>query len=392
MRKIVFRFVTFICISGVLLMTAGCSETPEDMGQVPAGSNQELLAALAGHTSLFTLGGEDGPQLILSPDLSARVIGASIGGARDENLMWVDKTILDGSYWEQEPLFWNAGGLRTWLAPEDLFFVNAEKDADSWFVPGELDPRPFSVVSTTPIEARFRADIDLEANIGKPYRLTLDRRIALLSSSPVDLPDDVEYMGIEQEHSFTSRMDEVIGVDLPYICLWSLLQLNPSGTILVPLREGYDPQAAYREYFNPLGDRLQISENDIISVKIDGLYRSKIGIRPEAGGRGLAYMRDDGDGSGVLFVKLFEIDPEGVYVDKPWGTDSKYGDAIELYNDDGNMGGFCEIECHGPAKQVARGETQSHLMRLHIFRGPIQSLETIGTELLGSDLGEAIYF
>lgn len=392
MHEPAIRLVEFILVSAVVLMMSGCSKSPEVTGIVPAGSNQELLEALAGHTSIFTLGKEDGPQLILTPDLSARVMGASIGGARDENLMWVDKTILDGSYWDKEPLFWNAGGLRTWLAPEDLFFVNADKDADSWFVPAELDPRDFNVVSTTPTEAIFRANIDLAANIGSTYSLTLTRRIALMDGSPVALSAGVEYMGLEQEHSFTSRMNEVIGVDLPYICLWSLLQLNPSGTILVPVREGYDPQSAYREYFNPLGERLQISGNGIISVKIDGRYRSKVGVRPEAGGRGLAYLRDDGNGRGVLFVKLFEIDPDAVYVDKPWGTESDYGDAIELYNDDGNMGGFSEIECHGPAKQVARGESQSHVMRLHIFRGPIQTLKAIGSELLGSDLGQAVYF
>lgn len=392
MRDIAIRLIEFIFLSGVVLMVTGCSGTPEDSGQTPAGSNQALLDALDGHTDTITLGGGDGPLLVLTPGLSARVLGASIDGARDENLLWVDKTIGDGSYWTQEPRYWNAGGLRTWLAPEDLFFVNAEKDPDSWFVPAELDPRPFEVVSTSATDVVFKADIDLDANIGKTYHLTINRRIALLDTPPLDFTANVEYMGIEQEHSFTSRMDDVVGRDLPYICLWSLLQLKPSGTIVVPLRAGYDPQAAYREYFNPLGDRLKISPNGAISVKIDGLYRSKIGVRPEAGGRGLAYLRDDGNGRGVLFVKMFEIDPNGIYVDKPWGTESDYGDAIELYNDDGNMGGFCEIECHGPAQQVARGETQSHLMRLHIFRGPIPELKSIGSTLLGSDLTQAVYF
>ena len=89
---------------------------------------------------------------------------------------------------------------------------------------------------------------------------------------------------------------------------------------------------------------------------------------------------------------LLPIDPDGIYVDKPWGTESDYGDTIELYNDDGNMGGFTEIECHGPAKQIKRGEVQSHKATLHIFSGQIQELKRIGSILLNTDLSKAIYF
>ena len=198
-------------------------------------------------------------------------------------------------------------------------------------------------------------------------------------------------MGIEKIHSLTNLSDDVIGVDMPFICLWSLLQFKPSGTTLVPLKKGVDPGTAYREYFNPLGDRLVVT-NNIISVKIDGKYRSKIGVRPEAAGKGIAFLRDDGNNRGVLLVKVFPVDPDGVYVDKPWGRESDYGDVIELYNDDGKMGGFAEIECHGPAQTLAKGQTQSHTLQLHIFRGSITELKKIGSALLEVDLSKAEFF
>jgi len=341
-------FATGTVVTGILILgLVSCSDRSKKEITAPANSVQALLDALGDNTGVKILGNRNGkgPQIVITPGLSARVLGASINGFSDENLMWVDETIMTGTYWQKKPYFWNAGGLRSWIAPEDLFFVDADKNPDSWFVPESLDPAVFRTVSANNREAVFEAEIELPANIGKTYNITLERRIALLTDPPKEvgsLPTGVEYMGIEKTHSLTNRSDEVIGKDLPHVCLWSLLQINPSGTILVPLKKGADPKTAYREYFNPLGERLIVT-NNIISVKIDGKYRSKIGVRPEAAGRGLAFLRDDGDNKGVLFVKLFPVDPDGIYVDKPWGKESDYGDAIELYNDDGNMGGFADI-------------------------------------------------
>ena len=111
-----------------------------------------------------------------------------------------------------------------------------------------------------------------------------------------------------------------------------------------------------------------------------------------AAGQGIAFLRDDGDGKGVMYVKLFDVDKKGVYVDKPWGKKSSYGDAIEMYNDDGAMGGFTEIECHSPAKMMAKNGAESHEINLHIFKGPIPELKSIGSVLLGADLTRAKYF
>jgi hypothetical protein len=354
-------------------------------------ANKDLLNVLKDHTQTIVLGSSNGPQIIITPELSARVLGASFDGENGENLFWVDKTILDNTYWSKKPYFWNAGGCRTWLAPEDLFFLNDKKE---WFVPTELDPAPYRIFDQNENSATCEADINLKSNTGKMYKITLSRRITLLPEIPFELgklPEGVKYIGIDLVHSLTNRMEDIIGVDLPYVCLWNLLQVNPSGTMLVPLVKGSDPKTAYREYFNPLGNRLVVS-NDIISVKIDGKYRSKIGVRPEASNSGIAFLRDNRDNTGVLYVLLFPIDLEGIYVDKPWGTQSSYGDAIELYNDDGKMGGFAEIECHGPAKKLGRGEVQSHHAMLYIFAGTIPELKTIGSTLMNADLSKAVFF
>ena len=380
------KFFLFFMLISFLFMIS-CSQTPEPKKN----TNKALLEALGEHTQRLILGSSDGSQLIITPELSARVLGASFDGENGENLMWVADTLFTEAYWAKKPYFWNAGGYRTWIAPEDLFFLDEDNE---WFVPSSLDPASYRVIEQNNYSATFETDINLTTNIGKYYVITVKRHISLITESPSDiapLPQGVKYVGIGLTHSLTNQSEEVIGVDLPYVCLWNLLQINPSGTTLVPLVEGSDLRTAYREYFEPLGDRLTVS-NDIISVKIDGEYRSKIGVRPEVSKTGMAFLRDNQDNTGVLYVMLFPVDPDGIYVDKPWGTESDYGDAIELYNDDGNMGGFTELECHGPAKKLERGETQSHKTTLHIFSGSIPELKKIGSVLLDTDLTKAAYF
>ncbi|MCE5251705.1 hypothetical protein LLG96_15970 [bacterium] len=378
----------------IIFGMVACSQDPGVIKPAPANSNQALLNALKGRSQPVVLGSENGPQIIITPELSARVLGAAIKGAADENLMWVNTAVLDGSIWEKKPLNWNAGGLRSWLAPEDLFFVDANQDPGTWFVPSALDPVTFRVIEQSAQNASFEADMDIPANTGQVYKITFRRSIELLTTPPAEagaLPAGVEFLGIRKTHSITNRSDEVIGEQLPFVCLWSLLQLNPSGTMLIPLREGADPKTAYREYFNPLGDRLVV-QNNIISVKIDGKYRSKIGVRPEAAGKGEAFLRDNRDGTGILYAKVFSVDPSGKYVDKPWGKPSAYGDAVEMYNDDGKSGGFCEVECHSPAKKLVKGDTQTYSLDLLIFRGPIGELKNIGSKLYDVDLNGAYYF
>lgn len=379
------RFLFFILISFLCLIS--CAKTPEPKRN----TNKALLKALKEHTQTLVIGSSDGPQIIITPELSARVLGASFDGENGENLMWVADTLFTEAYWEKKPYFWNVGGYRTWLAPEDLFFLDENNE---WFVPSPLDPAPYRIIEQNSSGATFETDIILKTNTGKNYVISLKRSISLIIESPSDtgsLSEGVKYVGIDLTHSLTNRSEEVIGVDLPYVCLWNLLQINPSGTTLVPLVEDSDPETAYREYFAPLGNRLVVA-NDIISVKIDGKYRFKIGVRPEASKTGMAFLRDNQDNTGVLYVMLFHVDPDGIYVDKPWGTESEYGDAIELYNDDGNMGGFTELECHGPAKKLERGETQSHKTTLHIFSGSLSELKKIGSVLLDTDLTKAAYF
>jgi hypothetical protein len=133
--------------------------------------------------------------------------------------------------------------------------------------------------------------------------------------------------------------------------------------------------------------------NDWVSVKIDGKYRCKLGFAPWAARSGIAFLQyEPGSEAGTLFLKEFNVESDGIYLDHPWEKAYDYGDAIQMYNDDGRFGGFCEIECHGPAKELAPSETLEHTITFSIFSGKLDLLKKIAGEKLAVNMDEVKLF
>ena len=107
----------------------------------------ELRGALDARTRTVTVGDEEGPEIVLAPELSARLMAASFHGGEGENLLWVTDAVYNGAYFQTRPYPWNAGGYRTWLAPGSLFFSDS---LGARFVPAQLDPAPYRTVDETP--------------------------------------------------------------------------------------------------------------------------------------------------------------------------------------------------------------------------------------------------
>jgi hypothetical protein len=142
------------------------------------------------------------------------------------------------------------------------------------------------------------------------------------------------------------------------------------------------PEEAYRNYFNPIPPERMAALQGVITVKIDGEYRCKLGIRPEAARGVLGYLWKPERGDAALYVFRFEVNPTGVYLDHPWEQPYDYGDAVQIYNDDGAMGGFAEMECHGPSEILEPGQAESHSVELLVFSGREEDLISIGSRLL----------
>ena len=190
-------------------------------------------------------------------------------------------------------------------------------------------------------------------------------------------------------HTLKNLGTGTIGRDIPFMGLWSLIQIPPGGTMIIPVKpQGKRKALPYRDYFNVIPPERMSFTGDVVTVKIDGNYRSKYGIAPWGAEERLAFLsKADADRNGVLFVKEFSVEPGGTYLDHPWGKPSEYGDAIQMYNDDGKMGGFAEIECHGPAKVLPENGVEKHTVTVLVYTGKLDELKKIAAKVLRRDIG-----
>ena len=175
-----------------------------------------------------------GGWALVVPGLAARVLAAGLG---ERNALWVSPSLercLEG-------LDWNAGGQRTWLAPElgpRGFFGAGESD---WAVPPALDPGAFRLEETRSSSARCRGDCRIASADGAEYRLEITRQVEI-SDLPSKPPGGAVLLRIRHSLRNTGRTAIAACAGL-----WSIVQLpcSPEGTLLLP-------DLPYRSYFGDL--------------------------------------------------------------------------------------------------------------------------------------------
>ncbi len=131
-----------------------------------SGTLREVVDQLKKRTSCITLGDTNRAVLVVTPEYGARVIGMSVNGLDGENLLWVNSKISADSFWTATTRDWNLGGARTWIAPEDAFFLDKN---DVWSVATQMDPGSY--------ELRNRKQARLFALTHSPLRTGKDNRI-----------------------------------------------------------------------------------------------------------------------------------------------------------------------------------------------------------------------
>ncbi len=354
-------------------------------------SVKDLVAVMQQHTPVKILGDKDGVMLAITPEYGGKVIAMSADGLNGKNLIWPNPKIGTDEFWTGEKRDWNLGGARSWIAPESDFYL--DKD-NNWFVPYEMDPGNYKLISSEGNKLVCASEFKINNLKDHSFFVKTTRSIELLDSYPDFKAENLKYVGMKFTHELQNLSQQIIGKDVGFIGLWSLIQLDPSGTMIIPIKK--DPahdNVTVRDYgptnFNMVPPERITINDDWIAVKIDGEYRCKLGIAPWAARNGIAFLRyEKENGQGILYLKEFDIEPEGIYLDHPWEKEYNYGDAIQMYNDDGSFGGFCEIECHGPAKELAPDEALSHTVTFSIFSGKLDLLKEIVNSRLEVDMDE----
>lgn len=282
---------------------------------------------------------------------------------------------------------WNLGGDRIWIAPEIQYHVPDRNDFwGSVFWPEQVDPGNYALEQSEPGEWRLAQEMTLQAyNLASGQKeLHLERHIRKVDdplrnlSDYQVLTDGVLFAGYEQVVTLSEcRRDDIVSE------AWSLTQLNPGGNLVIPC----SPRVEYTDYYEPVDGDLQAFHSTHVRLKITGNRQYKVGYKAAHVFGRLAYHNHIDDGRAYLLVRNFFNNPSAPYTEEPDHTPGCRGHSIHVYNDDGNAGGFGELECNAQTIGGDTGRSSStDQLVLWLYVGNTGQIKEIGLHLLGIEL------
>lgn len=282
---------------------------------------------------------------------------------------------------------WNLGGDRIWIAPEIQYGVRDRTDywgTIDW--PEQVDPGRYLLDQPKPDQWRLSQDMTLEAhNLASGQKeLHLERLIRRVEdplrnlSDYQDVVDSVLFAGYEQVVSLSeSKLDDIMSE------AWNLIQLYPGGLLLIPA----SPCVEFTDYYEPIDESLQTIHSDHVRLKITGDRQYKVGYKAVHLFGRLAYFNHFDDGRAYLIVRNFFNNPSVPYIEEPAHLPGCRGHSVHVYNDDGNFGGFGELECNAQTIGGVTGRSAStDQLLLWFYVGAADKVKEIALHLLGVEL------
>lgn len=297
------------------------------------------LTPLPKYTSLKELSKNNTKAVIC--ERGARLIYLSVNNS--PNLLWVNPQ-LDKILEKNE---WNTGGLRVWISPERNFFYRKPATFQEWFCPNTLDPANYKILEARENKIVLQTDFELkDIATGETLRGVI-RREFLLREAAENRATIAVREALFTEKTISTKVN-----------LWALLQVNPPGTVVVPVKENAEPV----HYFKPIPlNRIKVS-NEAVFFKIDGNLVCKLGVKPEdlptPGEACIAYISNIGNIWYYLMLKTSQA-PENQEecLDPPKHNPEGPRGCVQSYNS-GPEGGpekFGEIELQfEPATKIGK--------------------------------------
>ena len=340
---------------------------------------------------------ENGAAILICPGYQGRVMTSTANGMDGQSFGWINHEYIEAGKLNNK--FNPFGGEeRFWLGPEGgpfsiYFDAGVEQTFENWRVPGVLDTVPFVVVEKSKHKASFKNTFELINASGTLLNVGVDRSIRLLESHEVEkifnvsLGEEIQWVAYESDNILTNRGENAWTENTGFLSIWLLSMFNTAekGVVFLPYNEGdIDSLGKIVEddYFGTVpSDRLIIKEG-MIYFKVDGKYRSKIGLSPE---RSTPFCGSYDPETNSLTILWYSKPKEPKrYVNSKWGEqdDPLKGDALNSYNDgplaDGSiMGPFYEIESSSPAALLNGGDSIRHIQRIFHFTGNEKKLNEI---------------
>lgn len=347
---------------------------------------------------------ESEASVLLAPDYQGRVMTSSANGSEGYSLGWINYDLIRSG--EVNNQFNPVGGEeRFWIGPEggpfSIYFKEGEEQIfKNWKVPPVIDTESFAVKDQGDDYVILEKTADLKNASGTEFHIAIERKVSLLGREELAallnsdlLEDNFDVVAYQSENIMTNTGDAAWTKEDGLLSIWLLCMFNPSPstTVFIPYNENTEGKIVNDEYFGKVPSDRLIVENGTVFFKIDGNFRSKIGL-PPGRAKNLCGSYDSEKNILTLLWCSLPSEPQK-YVNSNWGpqVDPYDGDVINSYNDgpveDGSiMGPFYEIETSSPAAALKPGEGITHVQRVIHMQGEKTVLTEMINELLGLDL------
>jgi len=335
---------------------------------------------------------------------------STVGGPDQPSYGWLNRPFIEKQ--TDDPLFNNYGGEdRFWLGPEAgqyaLFFAEGQPfDLDHWKAPPGFSTGPFEITAQDDRSVTMTAEFEVVNYAGTNFRCAVERTInaldadrvaANLGTRPVD---GVTMAAFESCNTLRNTGPDAWSSEGGMVCIWILGMMKglSNGKTIVPLKTG-DPHLpgpkAKMAYFGELPPDRGFVGEDYVWFKIDGLYRSKIGVGPAWAKEVFGSYDIDNEQLTIVQYTLPDNAAELPYPNSAWEIqdDPFAGDPINSYNDPGDEDGratFFELESSSPAAQLDPGGSMTHTHRTCHFEGPFDALNELSEKILGIDLNNLL--
>jgi hypothetical protein len=281
---------------------------------------------------------------LVVPELGGRVLAVELDG---RPCLWFHPGLLAAGRAPD----WNAGGQRTWIAPEhapqSLFEAGG-----AWRCPPELDPGAFrEAAAGDGEEIRLAARFDTVV-AGQTFRFQVRRRIRLESTG------SALAVRVDQELDYEGGAGEGPGFGA-----WAILQVPAPGIALVEIAPRGDATPAGRpfhdDFFEPLPAGWWREGPESLALWMSGDRQFKAGFpadRLPPVSRVDYFCRPAGARRLLQITQTLEVPAGACFAEAPAGVPARGGDAVQLYNHlAGGPLGYAELEGHGPAGAPGAG-------------------------------------
>ena len=400
--------IIYFLIGTVFLSCVGGSKKEAAPVNYEKGTFGYDLHYLFSKDSVVVLADSDAKaQIIVSAKYQAKVFTSTAGGMNGTSLGYVNYRALDSDV--IDPHMNGYGGEnRFWLGPEGgkysvYFAPGVEQVFDNWHTPKPIDIEPWKITNYNRGNVTLMKEMSVTNYLGTVLKLRVDRTVSLIERPEIEfglslkIPPQVDVVAYMTDNTIVNLNDFAWTEETGTVCIWMLDMFipGPNAVTLIPFNEGSEDamgKIVTSDYFGEIpADRLKIKDN-MIYLKTDGKYRSKLGLN---GKRTKAIAGNYDPDIKRLIVVTFDVDRNAVYLNQEWDPtkDPLKGDALNAYNDgpleDGSiMGPFYELESVSPAAFLKPLDYLSHKHTVYHFIGEEALLEPVAKKLFGISLSE----